>query len=60
MLAGPVHVLVLTNLQKQVELLCKKRVVVLQLQAKQREGLDEGAAAYDARPCDRRSRVAKL
>jgi hypothetical protein len=33
MFAGPVDVLVLADLQQQIELLCKKRVLVLQFQA---------------------------
>ena len=47
MFAGPVDVLVLTDLQEQVELLRKKRIVVLQFQAEQRKRLDERTAAYD-------------
>src|SRR5258708_7134138 len=46
MFAGPVHVLVLADLQQQVELLGKERVVVLQLQAEQRKRLDKRPAAH--------------
>src|SRR4051794_23671538 len=47
MLAGPVDVFVLTDLEKKVEVLGKQRVVVLELEAEQWEGLDERAAAGD-------------
>src|SRR5437667_3041857 len=47
MLAGPVDVLVLTDLQEQLELLGKQRVVVLQSQPEQWKGLDERTAAHD-------------
>jgi len=47
MSAGPVDMLVFTDLQEQIELLCKKRVVVAQLQAKEGKGLDERTAADD-------------
>src|SRR4029077_17323510 len=47
MFAGPMDMLVLADLQEQIELLRKKRVVVLQFQAEQWKRLDEGTAAYD-------------
>ena len=47
MLTGPMAVLVLPDLQQQIELLGKERVVILQPQAEQRKGLDERTPAYD-------------
>ena len=47
MFAGPVDVLVLTNLQEEIEILGKQRVVVLEAQAEQRKRIDERPAAYD-------------
>ena len=47
MFAGPMDVLVLADLQEQIELLCKERVVVLQFQPEQRKRLDERTSAYD-------------
>src|SRR5258707_6820841 len=41
MLAGPVDLLVLANLQEQIELLFKERVVVFELETEQWEGIDE-------------------
>src|SRR5258708_17666403 len=53
--AGPVHVLVLADLQQQIELLRKERIVILQLQAEQRKRLDERAAAnHHLRPALRK------
>src|SRR5260370_36817794 len=46
MFAGPVAVLVLTNLQEQIEFFCKKRTVVLQFQADQRKDADEQTPAH--------------
>src|SRR5207237_9466037 len=45
--AGPVNVRVLTDVQKQIELLGKERIVVLELQPKERECFDERAAPGD-------------
>src|SRR6266446_9864381 len=47
MFAGPGHVLVVTDLEQQIELLRKQRVVVLQSKTEQREGVDERTTAYD-------------
>ena len=62
MFAGPGNVLVVTDLEQQVELLGEQRVVVLESEAEQREGIDERAAAttISARPCEIRSSVAKF
>jgi len=35
-----VHVLVIADLQEEVELLLKERIVILQVEAEQRKGLD--------------------
>jgi len=45
--AGPVYVFVLTNPQQQIELLSKKRVIVLEFQAEQWKRLDERTATYN-------------
>ena len=47
MFAGPVDVLVVTDLEQQFELLGEQRVVVLEPEPEQRKGIDEGAAADD-------------
>src|SRR6266550_4011055 len=47
MFAGPGHVLVVTDLEQQIELLRKQRVVVLQSKTEQREGVNERTTAYD-------------
>src|SRR5882672_3265605 len=47
MFAGPGHVLVVTDLEQQIELFRKQRVVVLQSKTEQREGVNERATAYD-------------
>ena len=47
MLAGPVHMLVLTDLEQQIELLGKERVVVLEPEAEQRKRIGERTAADD-------------
>jgi len=47
MFAGPVDVFVFADLEEQIELLCKKRVVVLQLQAEQWKRVDERTSADD-------------
>jgi hypothetical protein len=47
MLAGPVDLFVLTDLQEEIELLGKKRVVIFQSQAEQRKSLDERTPAHD-------------
>src|SRR5215204_6880574 len=45
--AGPMDVLVVTNLQQQIEFLCEKRVVVVQSQTEQGKCLDERATAHN-------------
>lgn len=45
--AGPRDVFVGADLQEEIELLGEERVIVFQLQAEERERLDEGAAADD-------------
>ncbi len=45
MLAGPVDVGILTNLEEQLKFFRKKRVVIVEIEAEQRIRLDEGAAA---------------
>src|ERR671911_939804 len=45
--AGPMDVLIVTNLQKQIEFLCEKRVVVVQSQAEQGKCLDERPTAHN-------------
>ena len=47
MLAGPVDVRVLADLEQQIEFFREKRVVVFQMQTEERVGLDERAAAGD-------------
>ena len=42
---GPGHLLARADLQQQIELLGKEGVIVVELEAEEREGLDEGAAA---------------
>ena len=44
MLAGPGHVRGFADLQQQLELLGEQRVVVVEVVAEQREGLDERSA----------------
>jgi DNA-binding NarL/FixJ family response regulator len=44
-LARPMDMRVLANVQKEIELLGEERIVVLELQTKERECFDEGAAA---------------
>src|SRR5712691_9450998 len=46
MFAGPGHVLVVTDLEQQIELFRKQRVVVLQSKTEQREGVNERTTAY--------------
>src|ERR1700736_5848842 len=41
--ARPVNMCVLANLQKQIELLGKERIVILEIEPKERKRLDEGA-----------------
>src|SRR6266850_7999215 len=43
-LARPVNMHVLANVQKQIELLGEERIVVLELQTEERKCFDEGAA----------------
>src|SRR6266404_5887233 len=45
--ARPVDMRVLANLQEQIELLAEERIVILELQAKERERFDERAAPGD-------------
>ena len=45
MLARPVHVGMLTDVEQQVEILFEQRIVVFQVQPKQRKGFDERTAA---------------
>ena len=47
MLAGPVDVLVVADLEEEVELFGEERVVVFEGEAEERERLDERAAADD-------------
>ena len=47
MLAGPVDECVLAEVEEEVEFLGEEVVVVLEIEAEEREGLDEGAAADD-------------
>src|SRR6202012_2384609 len=47
MLAGPVNVVGLAKSEEKVELFCEEVVVVFELEAEEREGLDERAAACD-------------
>src|ERR1700733_16253149 len=47
MFAGPLDVGAVANLQEQVELFGEEGVVVFELEAEERVGLDEGAAASD-------------
>src|SRR6267143_4905581 len=46
-LAGPVHMLVLTDVQQQLELLFEQRVVVVQAEAEEWECVDERSATDD-------------
>src|SRR6266404_2575636 len=46
-LARPVNMRVLANVQKQIELLSKERIVVLELETEERKCFDEGAAPGD-------------
>jgi len=45
MLTRPINLRVGANFQQQVKLLGKKRIVVIQVETEEREGLDKGAAA---------------
>src|SRR6202044_792361 len=47
MLAGPMDMRVFAQREEEVELLGEEIVVVLELEAEEREGFDEGAAAGD-------------
>lgn len=47
MLAGPVDVSVLADVEEQIEFFGEERIVIFELQAEERVGLDEGAAAGD-------------
>src|SRR5262249_34371994 len=44
MFTCPVDVRLLANLEKQIELLGKKRIVIVEIEAKERKCLDKGAA----------------
>ena len=46
-LSGPMHLLVCTNVEQEVELLGKECIVVLQPEAEERKRFDGGAAADD-------------
>src|SRR5205814_8569108 len=47
MLARPVNVLVVADLEKQVEVFRKERVVIVEAQTKERKRIDERASAGD-------------
>ena len=45
--AGPVDVVRFAQSEEEVQLFCEEVVVVFELEAEEREGFDEGTAAYD-------------
>src|SRR5438093_6871653 len=46
-MTGPGHLLVVADLEQEIELLRKQRVVVVEIEAEQRKGVDERATADD-------------
>src|SRR5207249_12170659 len=55
--ARPMNMRVLTNVQKQLELLGKKRIVVIQVEAKERKRVAERAASGNTLCCSVRKQI---